>query len=79
VRGLVSYGGVKIVLPNQEILKIFKAQASPVEISKNVEIRDGKLLLKAENGSLELLEVQLPGKKRMQIKEFLNGHTNKIN
>jgi methionyl-tRNA formyltransferase len=79
VRGLVSYGGVKIALPNQEILKIFKAQTSPLEISKYLEIHNGKLFLKAENGSLELLEVQLPGKKRMQIKEFLNGHATKIN
>lgn len=79
VRGLVSYGGVKIVLSNQEILKVFKARTSSRKISKNLEIHNGALFLKAENGSIELLEVQLQGKKRMLIKEFLNGHANKIN
>lgn len=79
IRGLTSYGGCKILLNSNEILKVFKALTSTEIISKNLEIKNGALFLKATDGSLELLEVQLQGKKRMQIKEFLNGYSHKIN
>lgn len=79
VRGLTSYGGVRILLPNNEVLKIFKAQPTNIFISKMLEIQNGELFLKANNGSLKLIEVQLAGKKKMSCKEFLNGYANKIN
>lgn len=37
--------------------------------------RDGRLLVGCEDGTVELLEVQVPGKKRMNAEEFLNGYT----
>jgi methionyl-tRNA formyltransferase len=79
VRGLTSYGGVRILLPNNEVLKIFKAQPANLFISKTLQIQNGELFLKANNGSLKLTEVQLAGKKKMTCKEFLNGYANKIN
>lgn len=79
VRGLTSYGGVRILLPNNEVLKIFKAQPANLFISKTLQIKNGELFLKANNGSLKLIEVQLAGKKKMMCKEFLNGYANKIN
>ncbi|MBU6149263.1 MAG: methionyl-tRNA formyltransferase [Verrucomicrobia bacterium] len=79
VRGLTSYGGVKILLSSGEILKIFKARPVNHVNSKMLEIHGGELFLKAINGSLSLIEVQLEGKKRMGCKEFLNGYSSKIN
>lgn len=37
--------------------------------------REGRLLVGCEDGTVELLEVQVPGKKRMNAEEFLNGYT----
>ncbi len=37
--------------------------------------REGKLLVGCKDGTVELLEVQVPGKKRMNAEEFLNGYT----
>lgn len=38
-------------------------------------VRDGKLLVGCSDGTLELLEIQLPGKKKMEIQNFLAGNT----
>jgi len=60
----------------QKRLKIFKAKilaADQKSESKNLQIRrDGKrLFLDLENGSLELLEIQLEGKERSNAKDYL--------
>ena len=40
-----------------------------------IKAEKGSLLVQTGNGVLELLEVQLEGKKRMDISAFLNGYT----
>lgn len=38
-------------------------------------VKEGKLLVGCSDGTIELLEIQLPGKKRMETKFFLKGNT----
>ncbi|MFN1835408.1 methionyl-tRNA formyltransferase [Balneola sp. MJW-20] len=45
-------------------------QADPGEIL----IKEGKLLVACKDGSVELIEVQLPGTKVMSAEDFMNGH-----
>lgn len=78
IRALTGYGGAKILLPNNQLLKVFKAQAADRYLEKPLEIHGGSIFFHALNGSIELLEVQLQGKKRMHFKEFLNGYRNYI-
>lgn len=46
--------------------------------SDNINIIDGKLILKCNNSSLEITSLQLPGKKPMDAKSFINGYKNFI-
>lgn len=39
-------------------------------------VKDGKLFIGCADGSLEILELQLEGKKAMSAEQFLAGHTN---
>ena len=39
-----------------------------------VRVTDDSIYVQTGDGVLELLEVQLEGKKRMQVKDFLLGH-----
>ncbi|MCF6406074.1 methionyl-tRNA formyltransferase [Chitinophaga filiformis] len=80
VRGLSPYPTAWTTL-NGKGLKIFKAtreQATP-SVAPGQVISDNKTYLKiaAADGYLSLLEIQLEGKKRMDIEAFLRG--NKIN
>ena len=38
-------------------------------------IKDEKLLVGCKEGAIELLEIQPPGKKRMQVSDFLKGNS----
>ena len=78
VRGLSPYPAAWTML-NGKILKIFKT--NPTEENKpNLApgqfSTDGKsqLVYQTGNGCLEILELQLEGKKRMPIEEFLRGN-----
>ncbi|UPK68875.1 methionyl-tRNA formyltransferase [Chitinophaga filiformis] len=80
VRGLSPYPAAWTML-NGKGLKIFKAtreHATPV-VAPGQVVSDNKTYLKiaAADGYLSLLEIQLEGKKRMDIEAFLRG--NKIN
>lgn len=80
VRGLSPYPAAWTTL-NGKGLKIFKAtkeHATP-DVAPGQVISDNKTYLKiaAADGYLSLLEIQLEGKKRMDIEAFLRG--NKIN
>lgn len=80
VRGLSPYPAAWTTL-NGKGLKIFKAtreHAKP-SVAPGEVISDNKTYLKiaAADGYLSLLEIQLEGKKRMDIEAFLRG--NKIN
>lgn len=77
VRGLSPYPGAWTVLDgkNFKIYRTHKADAVHHEDIGKI-LSDGKKFLKVacEGGFLELLEVQLEGKKKMKIDEFLRGY-----
>jgi methionyl-tRNA formyltransferase len=62
-----------------EILKIGKAAAgNPAEVAPPGTVyreRGQKLCVAAGNGWIDLLEVQLPGKKMLPVEEFLRGNS----
>ncbi len=78
VRGLLPWPGGFSYL-DSKLLKIYKARvdlkehqdASPAEI---VRISDDSFSVKCGLGSLDILDLQLEGKKRMVAREFLLGH-----
>ena len=80
VRGLSPFPGAffTLELPGGELLQI-KVFRSAIETAGTVLthelISDGKSELKisAKNGFLRILELQLPGKKRMKTEELLRG------
>jgi methionyl-tRNA formyltransferase len=77
VRGLSPYPTAFTML-NDKTLKIFKAvkeEAKP-SVAPGEVVTDGKTYLKiaAVDGYLSLLELQLEGKKRMEVADFLRGH-----
>lgn len=76
IRGLSPYPTAFTYL-NEKTLKVFKIEKedkNPTIAAGNFET-DGKTFLKfaTNNGYINLLEIQLEGKKRMQIDEFLRG------
>lgn len=77
IRGLSPYPAAYTYFENK-ILKVFEAK---VELNKHAEpigkfISDNKTYLKVscQNGFIHLLSIQLEGKKRMQVEEFLRGY-----
>lgn len=76
IRGMSPFPGAWSRL-NGAVLKIFKA--APEQVidlpAGQVQISDGHLLVGCGDGSIELLEVQLEGKKRMSVEDFLRGNT----
>jgi methionyl-tRNA formyltransferase len=82
VRGLSPYPAAFTVM-NEKMLKIYKAKKEivlPAHTEGEYE-SDGKTFLKfaCTNGYLHLLEIQLEGKKKMGIEEFLRGFRNASN
>lgn len=76
VRGLSPYPGAFTVM-NEKMFKIYKAKKEFVfpTIPEGEYETDGKTFLKfaCDNGYLDLTEVQMEGKKKMSIEEFLRG------
>jgi len=77
VRGLSPYPAAFTLL-DKKILKIFKAKKimeAPATAIGNIE-SDQKSFLRfaATDGYIDVLEVQLEGKKKMGIKDFLRGY-----
>lgn len=79
IRGLSPYPAAWTTLLDNEGkelgLKLFKTIKTESNLSIGNIKTDGKGLLEigCESGSLQVLELQLAGKKRMDIKSFLNG------
>jgi methionyl-tRNA formyltransferase len=77
VRGLSPYPAAFTVI-NERMLKIYFAHKEIIfpTIPEGEYETDGKTFLKfaCTNGYLHLLEVQLEGKKRMPVKDFLTGY-----
>ena len=76
IRGLSPYPTAFTFL-NEKTLKVFKVEkeATTPKTAAGIFETDGKTFLKfaTNNGYINLLELQLEGKKRMQVDEFLRG------
>ena len=79
IRGMSPYPAAFTVLEvggEQKILKIFKGKFQKIEHSKEcgeIEISKNEFKIYAKNGVYFPEELQLEGKKRMSLKDFLNG------
>jgi methionyl-tRNA formyltransferase len=78
IRGLSPEPGAHAYLKN-EIIKFYKAKISDIidsnEIPGTVLETKKKLIIKTLDSAVEILEIQAPGKKQMNVKDFLNGQT----
>ena len=81
IRGLSPYPGAWTLLDGVEC-KILKAapEIIPTNLSPGSWSSDGKSFLKiaCRDGFIQLLELQLQGRKRMDVKSFLNGYRMQI-
>jgi methionyl-tRNA formyltransferase len=81
IRGLNPWPVANTVLNNQ-ILKIWQAQPITQAVEKNSGLQPGQVIsggrkqfqVVTGDGMLDLLEVQLPGGKRLSAAQFLNAH-----
>jgi methionyl-tRNA formyltransferase len=77
IRGLSPYPAAFTIL-NEKMFKIFRGRKEPgfPAVSEGEYETDEKSFLKiaCTDGYLQLLEVQMEGKKKMMIEEFLNGY-----
>lgn len=77
IRGLSPYPGAFTTL-DRKILKIFKGKKEIIQHDKErgEYFTDGKTYLKysCSNGFIWLIDIQLEGKKRMLIEDFLRGY-----
>ncbi|MCC8359135.1 methionyl-tRNA formyltransferase [Salinimicrobium sediminilitoris] len=80
IRGLSPYptAWTTLINGNDEVmLKIYKSEPEPAEhhypVGKLLQ-EDKKIKVAVKNGFLVLQEIQLPGKKKMTIKDLLNGY-----
>ncbi|MEE9344429.1 MAG: methionyl-tRNA formyltransferase [Methylococcales bacterium] len=81
VRGLNPWPVANTVF-NNKILKIWQAQPITQIVEKNLELQPGQVIADGRkqfqvvtgDGMLNLLEVQLPGGKRLSAAQFLNAH-----
>jgi methionyl-tRNA formyltransferase len=81
IRGLSPYPGAWSFFQNdgeEEIVKIYASK--PVEKKSNLDtgcilVEGNQLFVQCGNGMLEVLEMQLPGKRKMAVKDLLNGYT----
>ena len=81
VRGLSPYPGAWTNMTGQDgkasVLKVFKTTLTTIPCNGRdagtIMVFNGKLLVATANCWLQLDEIQLSGKKRMDAKAFLNG------
>jgi len=79
VRGLNPYPAAWCLLQNgNEELNVKIYEVKPIENSHNFEIGTllidkDKIEIAAKNGLIKLLEIKLPGKRKMEVKSLLNG------
>ncbi len=77
VRGLNPFPGAFTTL-NEKMLKVYRTKKEKVipEQTEGDLVTDGKSFLKfaCSNGYIHLLEIQIEGKKKMEITEFLRGY-----
>ncbi|OON68671.1 methionyl-tRNA formyltransferase [Hymenobacter sp. CRA2] len=79
IRGLSPWPTAFTHLPDGRGLKVFRAQAQPgtaaTEAAVGQWLTDGRSYLRVQtaDGQLDLLDIQLEGKKRMPVADFLRG------
>lgn len=77
IRGLSPYPAAYTVLSNDKEdknMKVFKTLKTDKSIpSGNIKMEGKQVFVGTKSKALELIEVQLAGKKRMSIKDLLNG------
>ena len=77
IRGMSPFPGAWTVLDGSE-LKIIKARVHSERQDKHpgqLSLQDKKLVVQANGGELELMEVQMAGKRRMNTGDFLRGYS----
>jgi methionyl-tRNA formyltransferase len=79
IRGLSPYPTAWTIWQenSNKSIKIFKTIISSITLNApvgQVVVIDKKILVQCQNSAIELLELQLEGKKRVTAKEFLNGN-----
>jgi methionyl-tRNA formyltransferase len=79
LRGLYPEpGGYSVI--NSQMIKIYLAKKSDIIVNNEqmpgtvLEIHK-KLIVQTKNGAIEILSLQAPGKKQMDVESFLNGQT----
>ena len=80
IRGLAPYPGMSTIYGGKR-LKIFKTSfQSSVVMNPGtiIEAQDDRLLIATGEGSLRIYELQIEGKKKMHVSEFLRGNKIKI-
>jgi methionyl-tRNA formyltransferase len=77
IRGLSPFPGAFTEL-NGKMLKIYRSKKEIREVTSELPAfeTDGKTYfkLRCSNGYVQVLELQLEGKKRMPVEEFLKGY-----
>ena len=80
ILGLNPYPGAWTLLSNngRELnFKIFNIKTSNLKVpKKTILLKENKLYIGTNTNALELLEIQLEGKKRMNANDFLQGNKN---
>jgi methionyl-tRNA formyltransferase len=77
VRALSPHIGARVALADGTLLGVQHAALATQPASaagEGVHVRESRLWLDCEEGALELLEVQPPGKRPMAADAFLRGH-----
>jgi len=77
IRGMSPYPGAYTLANNPEktLVKIFKAGKAEEKLKSGEIFSDGKskLLIGTADGSIRVEEIQIPGKRKMAVKDLLNG------
>ena len=76
IRGLSPYPAAYTIYKDK-MIRIYKSGETNESTSGKpgeFKVNDGKIFISCSNGMLEILELQLESKKRMNAKEFLNGN-----
>ncbi len=84
VRGLSPYPGSWTTLVPKEgkplTMKVFKTAKTNIATSSmnpgEIMVKEGRLFVACADNMLEILELQISGKKRMFVRDFLNGFKN---
>ena len=75
VRGLTPHIGAYLALEGGERLGVMRGRAVDAELGPGeLQAANGRVLIGCAEGALELIEVRPPGKRTMNIAEFLRGH-----